>query len=66
MTVILQQTATLLRMKLTAFKAAELYNREGPCSAEANAAKYLEAEAAFETCTNALMTHGGMGYAKEF
>ena len=35
--------------------------------AEANAAKYLAAEAACATCEAALLTHGGMGYsAKEY
>ena len=34
--------------------------------AEANAAKYLGAEAAFSACQTAVMTFGGMGYAKEF
>jgi acyl-CoA dehydrogenase len=47
-------------------KAAALYDRGQPCGAEANAAKYLAAEAAFETCQTAVMTHGGMGYAREF
>jgi acyl-CoA dehydrogenase len=58
--------AQLEAANLMAFKAAKLYDRGEPCGAEANAAKYLAAEAAFETCTNAVMTHGGMGYAKEF
>ena len=51
---------------LMAFKAASLYDRGAPCAAEANAAKYLGAEAAFSACETAVMTHGGMGYAKEF
>lgn len=51
---------------LMVFKAAALYDRGLPCGAEANAAKYLGAEAAFEACQTAVMTHGGMGYAKEF
>jgi len=51
---------------LMAFKAASLYDRKVPCGAEANAAKYLAAEAAFSACETALLTHGGMGYAKEF
>ncbi len=51
---------------LMTFKAASLYDRKLPCGAEANAAKYLAAEAAFSTCETALLTHGGMGYAKEF
>ncbi|MBM3556667.1 MAG: acyl-CoA dehydrogenase [Alphaproteobacteria bacterium] len=51
---------------LMMLKAANLYDAGEPCGAEANAAKYLGAEAAFKTCTQAVMTHGGMGYAKEF
>ena len=58
--------AQLEAANLMAFKAADLYDRGVSCGAEANAAKYLAAEAAFETCTNAVMTHGGMGYAKEY
>lgn len=51
---------------LMAMKAASLYDTDQECGAEANSAKYLAAEAAFSTCTNAVMTHGGMGYAKEY
>jgi acyl-CoA dehydrogenase len=51
---------------LMAFKAASLYDAGAPCGIEANAAKYLAGEAAFKACETALMTHGGMGYAKEF
>jgi len=51
---------------LMAFKAASLYDGGASCAAEANAAKYLAAEAAFAACETAVMTHGGMGYAKEF
>ncbi len=51
---------------LMAFRAAALYDAGEPCGAEANAAKYLAAEAAFKTCETAVMSHGGMGYAKEF
>lgn len=58
--------AQLEAANLMVFKAASLYDRGEDCGAEANAAKYLAAEAAFETCTNAVMTHGGMGYAKEY
>jgi acyl-CoA dehydrogenase len=57
--------AELEAANLMMLKAAGLYDRGEECGAEANAAKYLAAEAAFETCTNAVMTHGGMGYAKE-
>jgi acyl-CoA dehydrogenase len=51
---------------LMAFKAASLYDAGEPCGVEANSAKYLAGEAAFKACETALMTHGGMGYAKEF
>jgi len=51
---------------LMVFKAATLYDAGQPCGVEANAAKYLAGEAAFTACETALMTHGGMGYAKEF
>ena len=46
--------------------AASLYDAGKSCGIEANAAKYLAAEAAFKACENAVMTHGGMGYAREF
>ena len=58
--------AALEAANLMVLKAAGLYDSGEDCGAEANAAKYLAAEAAFETCTNAVMTHGGMGYAKEY
>jgi acyl-CoA dehydrogenase len=51
---------------LMAFKAASLYDEGLPCGIEANAAKYLAGEACFKACETAVMTHGGMGYAKEF
>ncbi|MDT8429172.1 MAG: acyl-CoA dehydrogenase family protein [Pseudomonadales bacterium] len=47
-------------------KAASLYDAGQPCGIEANAAKYLAAEAAFKACERAVLTHGGMGYAKEY
>ena len=52
--------------QLMVFKAASLYDRGLPCGAEANAAKYLAAKAAFTACERAVLTHGGMGYAKEY
>ena len=33
---------------------------------EANAAKYLAAETGLDVCRQAIATHGGMGYAREF
>jgi acyl-CoA dehydrogenase len=51
---------------LMAMKAAHLYDAGQPCGVEANATKYLGAEAGFEACETAVLVHGGMGYAKEF
>ena len=51
---------------LMAFKAASLYDAGLSCGVEANAARYLAGEACFKACEMALMTYGGMGYAKEF
>lgn len=47
-------------------KAAWLYDQGRECGAEANAAKYLAAEAGFRAAETAVMTHGGMGYAQEY
>ena len=58
--------AALEAANLMAFKAAWLYDQGKPCGAEANAAKYLAGEACFDACQNAVMTHGGYGYAKEY
>jgi acyl-CoA dehydrogenase len=58
--------AALEAANLVAFKAAWLYDQGKPCGAEANAAKYLAGEACFDACQNAVMTHGGYGYAKEY
>ena len=58
--------AELEAANLMMLKAASLYDRGEECGAEANAAKYLAAEAAFHACETAILTHGGMGYAKEY
>jgi acyl-CoA dehydrogenase len=58
--------AELEAADLMTFKAAALYDAGQDCGAEANAAKYLAAEACFSACERAIMTHGGMGYAKEY
>lgn len=47
-------------------RAANLYDQGKPCGAEANAGKFLGGRAAFEACTRAVMTHGGMGYSTEY
>ena len=51
---------------LMMLKAAWLYDHGRDCGAEANAAKYLGAEAGFHACERAILTHGGFGYAKEY
>lgn len=51
---------------LMVMKAANSYDTGQPSGAEANAAKFLGARAGHDACLNAVMTHGGMGYAKEF
>ncbi len=55
------EAATLLYQK-----AAWLYDEGRPCAAEANAAKFFAAESGFRACETAVLTHGGMGYAKEY
>ncbi len=51
---------------LMVMSAAWQYDNAQPCGAAANAAKYLAGEAGFQACEQAVMTHGGFGYAKEF
>jgi acyl-CoA dehydrogenase len=51
---------------LMCLNAAWRYDRGLECGAQANAAKYLSAEAGMKACQNAVMTHGGFGYAKEY
>lgn len=58
--------AELEAADLLAFKAAALYDAGIDCGAQANAAKYLGAEAGFHACEAAVLAHGGMGYAKEY
>jgi acyl-CoA dehydrogenase len=47
-------------------KAAALFDGGEPCGFEANAAKYLAAEAAWEAGNACIDCHGGYGYAEEF
>ena len=51
---------------LLTMKAAWLYDDKQPCGAEANAAKYFAGEAGFRACETAVLTLGGMGYAREY
>ncbi len=61
-----QRWAELEAANLIMLKAAWLYDTGQECGAEANAAKFLAAEAGFHACEQAVLTHGGMGYAQEF
>jgi alkylation response protein AidB-like acyl-CoA dehydrogenase len=52
--------------RLMIMQAARLYDGGYESGEYANAAKYLAAEAAYTACERAVMSHGGMGYAKEY
>lgn len=58
--------ARLDAAELVLRKATWLYDNGRPCAKEANMAKYLCADAAFECADRALQTHGGMGYSEEY
>jgi acyl-CoA dehydrogenase len=47
-------------------RAAWMYDSGVLCGPQANAAKYAGAEAGYRACLQAVMTHGGMGYAQEY
>ncbi|MEZ5925693.1 MAG: acyl-CoA dehydrogenase family protein [Hyphomicrobiaceae bacterium] len=49
-----------------AMRAAALFDAGRECGTEANAAKFLAAEAAFTACDTAVRVHGGMGYAADY
>jgi alkylation response protein AidB-like acyl-CoA dehydrogenase len=55
------EAATLMRDK-----AAALFDAGEPCGPEANMAKYLAAEAAWDAANACIDCHGGYGYAEEF
>jgi len=61
-----QNWAELEAANLMVYKAAALYEAGKPCGTEANAAKFLAAEAAHNACRQAMLTHGGFGFAREF
>src|SRR5437588_4022738 len=52
--------------ELMVLRAAAAYDGGEEAGAYANAAKYCAAEAGFRACETAIMTHGGMGYAREY
>ena len=51
---------------LAIMDAAERYDAGEPCGEQANAAKWLAAEAGFFAADRAVQTLGGMGYASEY
>jgi acyl-CoA dehydrogenase len=55
------EAADLMRLK-----AAALFDTGMPCGPEANMAKYLAAEAAWEAANACLDCHGGYGFAAEY
>ncbi len=58
--------AQLEAANLMVMKAATLFDKGEECGVEANAGKYLAAEAGFEACHTAMLSMGDMGYAKEY
>jgi acyl-CoA dehydrogenase len=55
------EAADLMRIK-----AAELFDRQAPCGAEANMAKLLAADASWEAANVAVQTYGGFGFAEDY
>jgi acyl-CoA dehydrogenase len=51
---------------LMVMKSATLFDKGEECGVEANAAKFLAAEAGYDACQTAMMSMGGMGYAQEY
>lgn len=47
-------------------KAADLFDQDMPCGAEANMAKMLASEASWQSADMCLQTHGGFGFAEEY
>ena len=58
--------AALQAADLMRYKAAWLFEQGLPCGPEANMAKYLGAEAAWQAANACLDTHGGFGFAEEY
>jgi acyl-CoA dehydrogenase len=63
---IAQAHARLEAADLLRYKAAWLFDSTQRCGAEANMAKLLAAQAAWDAANACLDTHGGYGFATEF
>jgi acyl-CoA dehydrogenase len=58
--------ARLRAAELAIRDASWRYDQGKPCAEHANLAKWLAAEAGYQTADQAMQTHGGFGYAKEY
>ncbi len=58
--------ARLNAAELVVRDASRRYDDGAPCAEQANVAKFLAADAAFNAADQAVQTLGGMGYAKEY
>jgi alkylation response protein AidB-like acyl-CoA dehydrogenase len=58
--------AAMRAAELMVHEAARLYEADASCGAEANMAKMLAADAAWEAANACIQTHGGFGFAAEY
>ena len=58
--------ARLHAAELAIREASWRYDQGLPCGEHANIAKWLAAEAGYQAADQAIQTHGGMGYAREY
>ncbi|MBI2989077.1 MAG: acyl-CoA/acyl-ACP dehydrogenase [Deltaproteobacteria bacterium] len=63
---IAQAYARIEAADLVRYHAATKFDRKESCGAEANMAKFLASEAAWEAANACLTTHGGYGFATEY
>ena len=63
---IAQAYARIEAADLVRYQAATKFDRNEKCGAEANLAKFLASEAAWEAANACLNTHGGYGFAAEY
>jgi acyl-CoA dehydrogenase len=58
--------AQMRAAELMVYKAAELFDGDMSCGAEANMAKMLAADASWAAAEVCIQTHGGFGFAEEY
>jgi len=61
-----QAYARIEAADLMRFHAAARFDRRQKCGAEANMAKYLASEAAWEAANACMVTHGGYAFARDY